>query len=184
MTVQCVRPDVAELSFMLYDRALHPELFDAVGRRTISTPLWESTISICRGGHVVSFRTPGSQLTEIAGHHSSDELPTRGQRVAFRLQAGRDSTLELPGDVRVHFSSHVEQVDPAVFTELNQEIEVDARQAWLVHEFQSTQRLRPQPLSVIQVETQPESLLVHAFHTFPDNFAVLRTQSLFELGKS
>mgnify|MGYP000936648757 CR=1 FL=1 len=34
--------------------------------------------------------------------------------------------------------------------------------------------------SRLQVESQPQSLLVHAFHTFPDNNAVVKTQSLLE----
>ena len=181
MAVQSVRPDVSALSFMVYDRALHPELFDQVARRTVSTPQWEATVAICRGGHLVTFRTKAGQLTEVAGHHSSEELPTRGQKVAFPLQSGRESTVEFPGDVRVHFSSHIDAVDPPVFTELHQELEADLPGAWLAHEFPSTQRMRPQPISLIKVEPQPDSLLVHAFHTFPDNFAVLRTQSLYEI---
>ena len=181
MTVQSVRPDVSALSFMLYDRLLHPELFEQVTRRTVSSPNWEATISICRGGHLVVFRTLAGQLTEVAGHHSGEELPTRGQRVAFPIQSGRESTVEFPDDLRLHFSSHVDAVDAPVFTELHQELEGDLRNAWLAHEFASAQRLRPAPLSLIKVETHPESLLVHAFHTFPDNFAVLRTQSLYEI---
>jgi hypothetical protein len=33
----------------------------------------------------------------------------------------------------------------------------------------------------VQTEERPGSLLVHAFHTFPDNRAVVKTQSLFEV---
>jgi hypothetical protein len=33
---------------------------------------------------------------------------------------------------------------------------------------------------VIQAELASDSLTVHAFHTFPENLTVLKTQSLFE----
>jgi len=181
MAVQSIRPDVSALSFMLYDRAMHPELFEGVCHKNLSTPTWAATISICHGGHVAAFRTLRGQLTEVAGHPTSEELPTRGQKVNFRIQAGREATIELPGPIRVHFSSHVDTVDPAVFTELNEELVAVSSTAWMAYSFQSAQRLRPQPLSIIQVDAQPSSLLVNAFHTFPDNFAVLRTQSLYEI---
>ena len=36
------------------------------------------------------------------------------------------------------------------------------------------------PLGVVIAEALPHSLSVTAFHTFPDEFAVLKTQSLIE----
>ena len=35
--------------------------------------------------------------------------------------------------------------------------------------------------SCIHVETRERSLLIQAFHTFPDDLAIVKTQSLFEL---
>jgi hypothetical protein len=50
----------------------------------------------------------------------------------------------------------------------------------LAHRFGSKSRLAPAPLSFIQTDEGPRSLFVHTFHTFPDNCAVVKTQSLFE----
>jgi hypothetical protein len=36
-------------------------------------------------------------------------------------------------------------------------------------------------LSYISVETRQRSLLIQAFHTFPDDYAIVKTQSVFEL---
>ena len=35
-------------------------------------------------------------------------------------------------------------------------------------------------VSWVNVETRARSLLVQAFHTFPDDLAIVKTQSLFE----
>ena len=35
-------------------------------------------------------------------------------------------------------------------------------------------------ISWIDVETRPRSLIVHAFHTFPDDMAIVKSQSVFE----
>jgi hypothetical protein len=36
------------------------------------------------------------------------------------------------------------------------------------------------PLTHIHVEARVKGLSIHAFHTFPDECAIVRTQSLFE----
>ena len=36
-------------------------------------------------------------------------------------------------------------------------------------------------LSYINVETRNRSFLVQAFHTFPDDYAIVKSQSLFQL---
>ena len=36
-------------------------------------------------------------------------------------------------------------------------------------------------LSYINVETRSRSMLIQAFHTFPDDFAIVKTQSMFKL---
>jgi hypothetical protein len=36
-------------------------------------------------------------------------------------------------------------------------------------------------LSYINVETRTRCLLVQAFHTFPDDYAIVKSQSLFEI---
>ena len=38
-------------------------------------------------------------------------------------------------------------------------------------------------LSYVNVETRSRSMLIQAFHTFPDDYAIVKTQSLFEIPK-
>jgi hypothetical protein len=51
----------------------------------------------------------------------------------------------------------------------------------LFHRFRSSNRLAPPPLSHIQISARVTDLSVQSFHTFPDECAIVRTQSLFEL---
>lgn len=57
---------------------------------------------------------------------------------------------------------------------------MDAQRADLAYHFVSESRLTPGALSIIDYEANQSSLLIHAFHTFPDELAVVKTQSLFE----
>jgi hypothetical protein len=36
-------------------------------------------------------------------------------------------------------------------------------------------------VSLITIETRPRMLLVQSFHTFPDDLAVVKSQSIFEI---
>ena len=68
-----------------------------------------------------------------------------------------------------------------MFLNYHEELIVDCGRADLSHRFPSANRLAPGPISLIRTEADARSLLVHAFHTFPDCCAVVKTQSLFEL---
>jgi hypothetical protein len=130
-------------------------------------------------GHVVEFRTSGATVTEVTGP-ASCTLPERGLCLGHRLGGSRDWTMQLGRGLKVHYSAHVESVDSGVFHNLDQELTLDARDATVSYRFPGGSRFRPGPLSVLQVEALPNSLMLHTFHTFPDNCAVLRTQSLYE----
>ena len=61
------------------------------------------------------------------------------------------------------------------------------RRAWLantlqnlLHRFQDGGRLALGAVSFIDIETRPRGLLVQAFHTFPEDRAIVKSQSLFE----
>jgi hypothetical protein len=51
----------------------------------------------------------------------------------------------------------------------------------VAHRFEAPGRLDVGAFSWIDVETRPRSLLVQTFHTFPDDSAIVKTQSLFEI---
>ena len=54
----------------------------------------------------------------------------------------------------------------------------------LFHRFRSTNRLAPPPISHIHIDARVGDLAIQSFHTFPDECAIVRTQSLFELKPS
>ena len=180
MAVQSIHPSAFELAFRLYDRAIHPELFDVQLTRRIEGPGWIATLSICTGGHVIALRTPGGIATELAAPDTL-QLPDRGLSAGHKLGASRDWTVPLSGGIRAHFSAHVDAVDAVAFRNIEQELTLDARNSAISHRFPGAGRLQAGPLSVIRAEPLTRGVMFHAFHTFPGNSAILRTQSLYEL---
>jgi Protein of unknown function DUF2617 len=180
MRVEAARPDVTSLVFRLFCRTVHPELLDVYARAEVRHEAWSAEFMICDAGHVISFHHQGQTLCEVATSMKT-LLPHHRQVIARRLRGHRNESVEHDGGVLYHVSFQVEELEPEVFAQCHEELLVDAAKARLAHHFAPTSRLAASPLSLIQVDERPKSLLVHAFHTFPDNRAIVKTQSLFEV---
>jgi hypothetical protein len=50
-----------------------------------------------------------------------------------------------------------------------------------LHRFDSSGRMAMGALSYINFESRNRSLRVQVFHTFPDDYAIVKSQSLFEI---
>jgi hypothetical protein len=178
--VLSVRPKVAELVFQLYGRALHPELFEIHSTRTVERGGYEATVHITSAGHFVTWRYQGLTLTEVAtsAHHP---LPQKRRLISCRLKGEGNDQVECRGGAhyRVHFQ--LEPVKPEVFWTFQQELASDAGHQGMLLRFDSSGRMALGALSYIHLEARNRSLLVRAFHTFPDDYAIVKTQSTFEL---
>jgi hypothetical protein len=51
----------------------------------------------------------------------------------------------------------------------------------MLYTFDSSGRMAMGALSYIYLETRNRTLLVQAFHTFPDDYAIVKCQSSFQL---
>ena len=175
-----VRPKVAELTFQLFGRPLHPELFVVFESCTVERGGYLAKIDITSAGHVVTWRYAGLTLTEVAAsaHHP---LPKMRRLLAHHLRGQRTDRVECRGGVRYQTSFQLEPTDPEVFWTFQQELAVEGQRQGMLHRFGSSGRMALGALSYINLEARNRSLLVQAFHTFPDDYAIVKSQSLFEL---
>ena len=51
----------------------------------------------------------------------------------------------------------------------------------MLHKFDASGRMALGALSYINVETRRRKLLIQAFHTFPDDYAIVKSQSVFQI---
>jgi hypothetical protein len=174
-----VRPKVAELVFQLYGRSLHPELFEVHARRTIERPGYEATFAITSGGHLITWRRAGLTLTEVAAGNSQP-LPQKRRLLSYRLCGERSDRVECRGGIRYETSFQLEAVEPEVFWTFQQELCTDGGRHGILHRFDSAGRLALGAISWLNVESRARTLLVQAFHTFPEDLAIVKSQSLFE----
>lgn len=174
------RPKVAELVFHVYGRTLHPELFDVQCTRTVDRGGYSATLAITSSGHVVTWKAGGMTLAEVAGA-ASQPLPQKRRLLSHRLTGERSDRMDCRGGGSYQTSFQLERVDPEVFWSFQGELATEGQRRGLLHRFSADDRVALGALSWIDVDVRGRGLLVQAFHTFPDDFAVVKSQSLFEL---
>ena len=179
MGVSSGRARIADLAFQVFARAIHPEWFAVRGHRRLTQEGWEADVRIVEGGHVIVFRCGTVRLTEVL---TGPEivLPAPGLLFDSPIRHERSTTLRPSGIVDYQTCFEVERVDREVFAHLCDEMTLDAARGRLFHRFAPSNRLAPAPISLIHVESRTRGLSVQSFHSFPDEGAIVRTQSLFE----
>ena len=174
-----VRPSVAELVFRLYDRPLHPELFDALAVRRVERTEYRLAVHITPTGHTLWWTHGCTHIVEVTAT-ADQELPLTGRRLSHPFRGERCGQCDVTAGVRYQVSSQVEVLPPEQFLHVHEELVADGARKGMLFHFRPENRLGLSPLGVVIVEALPACLSVSAFHTFPDEFALIKTQSLIE----
>lgn len=174
-----VRPRVSDLHFQVFSRALHPELFDILATRRVNQHGHNLAVHITPAGHLLSWERGSVHIEELTTT-SRQILPDCGRRIGYRLAGERSGRCEFGRGLRYQFSAQVEVLPPELFLHVHEEIRTDGERKGLLFHFCPHNRLALSPIGVVIAEALPRCLAVSSFHTFPDECAVLKTQSLIE----
>lgn len=177
-----VRPKIAGLVFQLYGRSVHPELFEVHRTKVIERNDYEAVLQITNAGHVVQWRHKGLLLTEVATC-ANQPLPEKRRLMSHPLRGNRQDRLECRGGITYDVSFSLEPVDNATFEAFQQQLQLTGTKNGLMHTFDSSGRLGTGAMSYVHVESRQRSLIVQALHTFPDDHAIVKTESRFCLPK-
>lgn len=101
--------------------------------------------------------------------------------MSYKLRGQRNDGITCRGGVSYQVSFQLEPVEPEVFWTFQEELCRDGMREGMLYKFGSSGRLALGALSYVNVETRSRSLLVQAFHTFPDDYAIVKTQSLIRV---
>jgi hypothetical protein len=180
MGVSSGRARVSEVTFQVFNCTLHPDWFSTRAFRRVEQLGWEADLRIIEGGHAVVFRSGMIRLTEVlCGPETT--LPGNGLLFHSHLRRERSTILRPGGAIEYQSCLEVEHVDLEIFSHLCEEIKLDGSRDRLFHGFPSSNRLSPEPMSHVLIGARVNDLSVQSFHTFPDERAIVRTQSLFEV---
>ena len=183
MTLDVARPDASDLVLQTFGRALHPDLLCHHKSARLTMPGMTLDLRLIAAGHAFILRTETQTLTEVMSDRH-DTYPLRGRLFEQRLKGCRTETVEFESGLRYDVCCTLERLSLSVFLRQHEELVADGAKASLFAEFPGLNRFSPGPISLVRTEVCRHSMIVHAFHTFPEQLAVVKTQSLVELGES
>ena len=162
---------------VLYDRALHPELFILRARRVLRVPGSEAEAWIIPGGHVVRYQGPGGCASELITPMDR-RLPTGGVINAAMCSGDHEFEHELAtSKIGYMTSSQCELLSDALYLATYEELAAHGRNLQaLVHEWEDDSG---RSMSIVDLQRHGNEVHVEAYHLLAGSGMVVRTQSLF-----
>lgn len=168
-----------DLNFYLYRRALHPELFHIYMDKHLEYGDFQADIWVSGLSHLVTVQIDGTIVTELAAV-PSELLTDRNLVTQFRFRGERDFQYRFNDRLRYIFSSQMEEMTEHIFRTTYRDLARYATNRGLFVPYPQWTTNGLEPFSYIDYETRRHELHIHAYHTFPGEWRVLRTQSIFE----
>lgn len=171
---------VSELIFSLFQRPLHPELFRIYARRHLKTERYEMMLWATGCSHVVSVFSGEVCLTELISV-PGQLLPKRGLVERFQFRGQRTHKCTLSRGLSYMTDFQVEKMSSNLYRQSHLDLQRFARNRGLFVAFAGSSSEGLEPFTYIDFEARREELHIHAFHAFPDQVTIIKTQSLFDL---
>ncbi len=170
---------VSELTFSLYQRPLHPELFKIYDKRQFKNEKYETIIWATGCSHVISVFVNDLCLTELIST-PTQMLPRRGLVERFQFKGQRNHKCTLARGLSYMTDFQIEKMSTNLYRQSHMDLEKFARNRGIFVKFSKHEAAGLQPFSYIDFEARKDELHVHTFHAYPDQVTIVKTQSLFD----
>jgi hypothetical protein len=161
---------------VLYDRALHPGLFQFRGRRVVRNDAYRLEAWIMPGAHALRFEANGVCAAEVVTNQEG-VLPSEGLLASLLCDGEHDHERRI-GRILYMTTAETETLLDNVYLDMLDELRDHARECRaLRHEWLSGSG---PCLSMIDVQRYRREVHIQGYHLLADEGLVLRTQSLFE----
>ena len=170
----------ADLHLFAFDRSLHPELFRHYADYRVEQGRYHADIWIIGLSHVITVTSGHRSLTELLARES-DVIPSRGVLSRFRLKGERDHERRTPDGWGYMVSTQVETMDEALYKSVHFDLlRHTERRGWF-HAYEAWAEGELIPFTYIDHEARDSEFHVHAFHAYPQERTLVKTQSIIEL---
>ena len=174
------KQSLSSLRFLLYDRPLHPELFDIYHDHHLVKKGYEAQIWVTGCTHVIGFYRDGLSLVQLTADAEA-LLPHRGLLLEMPFRGERDHECKRAEGINYMMNFQVESMSPMVYSKTHHDLARQGTRHGLFVPFPMWMSRSLTPFTYIDYEAKPNELHVFAFHAFPEELTMVRTQSLFEL---
>lgn len=173
---------VSDLKFVLYNRTLHPELFRIYKSRHVERAAYQAELWITGLSHVVTVHSAGRYATEVTTD-DVEVLPHNGLVTSFQFRGERDHMETFDDGLRYILSTQVERMNQNLFHASHRDlIRYAATRGLLVQHDDWADPDGLMPFSFVDFEPRDQEFHVQAFHVFPAEYTIVKTQSIVEVG--
>lgn len=169
-----------DLHLFAFDRSLHPELFRHYADYRIEQTRYYADIWIVGLSHVVTVTCGQRCITELLAR-DSDVIPTRGVLSRFRLKGERDHERRTQDGWGYMVSTQVETMDEALYKSVHFDLQRHAERRGRFYAYDVWADGSLVPFSYVDHEARDGEFHVHAFHAYPQERTLVKTQSIIEL---
>ena len=180
-----LRNDIStnQLLLRLYDKPLHPELFDVRHRKQIEAPECDIDFWVTGCSHLISIQTKTACATEFLGTSNQGTLPAN-QIDAFKLKGPKNRYYNFgDNEIRYQLEFDIESVSENIYSYIHDELKRTAlrqKHLFLDLDIEDTfSNLRPFCYATLWRTFDKTQISV--CHGYPAEMKILRTQSLFEI---
>jgi hypothetical protein len=170
---------IDELTFSLFQRPLHPELFQIYAKRELKTEKYEAIIWVTGCTHVVSVFAGDLCLSEVISG-PGQMLPQRGLIERFRFRGPRSHKCSLSRGISYMTDFQVEKMSQNLYRQSHMDLERFARNRGVFVKYPGLESGGLQPFCYVDFEARQSELHIHAFAAYPDQVTMIKTQSLFD----
>lgn len=178
----------SDMRMSLYLRPIHPEFFRIFASRTFRGTGYEAELWITGLSHVLTLTRGDSPrgaercVSEIIGPSSMD-LPERGRVEELPLNGTDEVRRTLRNGFRYQISFETELfTDADVFAAVYDDLRNQGHKEGISCEYRLNGLERDHwPLAMTLPQHARDGFLLHAFHVFPDQMTILKTQTLIEM---
>lgn len=167
------------LTYSLFQRPLHPELFEIYASRKIRTDNYQTSIWITGCTYVVSVFVGNDCLSEVIGG-PKQLLPKHGLVERFQFRGPRSHKCTVSKKLSYITDFQVEKMSENLYRQSHKDLEQFSKSRGIFVKFPRSSTNNLQPFCYIDFEVRRKELHVHAFAGYPDQVTMIKIQSLFD----
>ena len=181
MDLSAKRQSVAALQFCLYRRPIHPEFFRIYASAEVRCGAYEATLWIVGSSHVLTVLTEDHCLVELAAQRA-DVLPTTGLVRRFACRGEKTHTISWHNGLTYTMSLQVERLMGSQYGRCHADLVRFGGKRGLFHAFDELAAASGlPPFTYVDYQPRKRELLVQTYHAFPEESAMVKTQTLIEM---
>ncbi len=172
---------LASLRLFLYERPVHPELFEILAQAQLRMAGYEACVWITGLGHVVSFFRQDQTLVEVVAD-IENPLPKQGLAITLPFRGEKDHEQKSLDGIGYMMNLQAEKMSRRVYEHTHRELVRQGKDKGLFVPLPELTHDSLEAFSYIDYDAKPNELHVLAYHALPEALAIVKTQSIFELG--